>query len=291
MPELLSFANVQNFVLTKMNEEIDDTSDWLADVRTIVTAKHRELVAHYPWMSLEKYPPAVVLAPAVITTLTLTITGGQTSLTLGGPAAGYAGDLDNYKLIPSGADYIIRITAHTAGSTSATVDAAPVTLAAVACTAFLDEVDLPSDFHLFINGGWTNGGHFIAIKPHEVLQKDYPEKVGASWPPKFAARIGATKLRFSHYPDARKRVEIPYTYDPGDPSGTGTMTIDGYLRTVLAQMALPDALRLKHAEAEARIAETRAEMALARAVEHERKLRLAMFGTLSHEQPATPMWA
>ena len=104
-------------------------------------------------------------------------------------------------------------------------------------------------------------------------------------------RIGKTKLRFSSYPDARKRVEFPYTFYPGDPSGSAEMSIDGLLRVVLVEMALPEVLRLKKAEAEAQRIEALAERMAARAIDREQQLRRSLFGQLSHEQPAVGIWS
>ena len=291
MPELVSFSDVKNRVLSRANEEVDGTSDWDADAGTAVVAAHRRLVGFYPWMALEKYPPGVVLVPAAVTDLLITTTAGQTSATFGGPAASYATSRKDWKIIPTGKDYPIRVTAHTAAATALTVDAAPETLAAVACTVYQDEVDLPSDFMFFLNCAWTNGGEPIRVRGDEQTRVDYPDQAGTSWPPVQAVRIGKTKLRFSSYPDARKRVEIPYTFDPGDPSGTGTMSIDDHLRVVLVELARPEVLRHKKAEAEAQRIELLAQGMLARAADRDRQLRRSLLGQLSREQPAAGIWS
>ncbi len=290
MAELLSFNDVKNSVLSRANEESDGTSDWEGNAVTAVTAAHRRLVGLYPWMCLEKYPPGVVLVPATITDLLVTTTAGGAAATWGGAAASYAASLKYYKIIPSGKDYVLRVATHVAGTTALTLDAAPESLAAVACTVYLDEVDLPSDFNLFVNLAWTNGGEPIRIRGDEKGRADYPPNEGTSWPPVEAVRIGKTKIRFSHHPDARKRVEIPYAFDPGDPSGSGEMSIDGHLRMLLVDMALPEVLRLKKAESEAQRIETLTERLLARAIDREQQLRRSLFGQMSAEQPAVGIW-
>lgn len=290
MAELASYADIKARILSRANEETDGTSDWDADAGTAVVAAHRRLIGLYPWMALEKYPPGVVLVPAAITDLLITTTAGQTGATFGGAAASYAATRLHYKIIPTGKDYLIRVTAHTAGATALTVDAAPETLAAVACFVYLDEVDLPSDFNLFVNLAWTNGGEPIRVIGDEKVRADYPGSASTSWPPARAVRIGKTKVRFSSVPDARKRVEIPYTFDPGDPSGSSEMSIDDHLRVVLVEMALPEVLRLKKAEQEARAVEVLAERMMARAIDREQQRRRSLFGQMSHEQPAVGVW-
>ena len=282
--DLVSFNDLLALVLSKSDEETDGTSDWAMDAQSALIEQHRLLIGLYPWLSLEKYPPGVVLVPAVITSATITITAGQTSGTFGGSAANYAASKLRYKFRPTGKDYAIRITAHTAESTSFTADAAPETLSAQAGNLYLDEVALPSDFHLFVNACWTHGGQPIPVKSEEDLRRDWDLTSGSSWPPKMACRVGQSRVRFSHVPDAQKRVEIPYTYDPGDPSGASTMTIESYLRPILAQMALPTVLRLKKALGEAREADAIAQRMLSRAIERENNLRRALFGRISQEQ-------
>ncbi len=291
MAELTSFADIKNSALNRANEAQDGTSDWDASAATAVTAAHRRLVALYPWICLEKYPPAAVLVPAMITDLTITTTAGLAAATWGGAAASYAASLKNYKIIPSNVDYVLRVLTHTAAVAALTVDAAPETLAAVACVVYLDEVDLPSDFNLFVNAAWTNGGVPIRIRSDESSRNDYPPSASPSWPPVEAVRVGPTKLRFSSVPDAKKRVEIPYTYDPGDPTGAAALAIDGPLRSLLVDLALPEVLRLKKAEAEARQIEVTTERLLARAVDREHQLRRSLFGQLSHEQPLVGLWS
>src|SRR3990167_7408943 len=169
--DLLSFNDLLALVLSKSDEETDGTSDWATDAQSAIIEQHRLLIGLHPWLSLEKHPPGVVLIPAAITDATITVTAGQTSGTFGGPAANYAASKTHYKFRPTNKDYAIRVTAHTAASASFTADAVPEDLSAQAGTLYLDNVALPSDFHLPVNGLWTHGGDFIPIKGEEDLRK------------------------------------------------------------------------------------------------------------------------
>lgn len=298
MPDLVSARDLKRRALERANEPVDDTSDWDDEAGRAVIEAHRRVVARFAWISLEKYPPAVVLVPAPITTLTLTTTAGSRSASL---SASPGRVLTDYMVKPQSADYALRITAHASSTATAiTLDpaegGAPETLSAVACDIFQIEVNLPSDFNFALNAAWTHGGTPIPILSDERLrwdpvyrQADPPRQ---SWPPRAAARIGRTKLRFSSYPDARKRVEIPYTFDPGDvdPSSTTALDIDRHLRSVVAQLALPAVLKAKRAFAEAAQELAIGEAMLEEAVRNEERLRLARFGSLSREAAVSP-WA
>lgn len=270
--DLNSFEDVVDWILTQANEETDGTSDWDSEARAAVVAAHRELVNLYPWLSLEKYPPGVLLTRAPITTLTLTAAtvGTTVAVTL---SAAPSVDISNWHINPAGKDYAYRVTADGTLATP-TVDIVPETIAAgTKCTIYQIEYALASDFNLFLNGMWARAGRAIPVLDDEQhrLRSNVPARQG--WPPDNASLIGRQRVRFSSYGSAREPVEYPYTYDPGDPSGTSALTIESRLRPLLAEMALPDLLDLKRGFAEAERRRQRLPAMIEGAIEVDRMRR------------------
>ena len=280
-----SFTDLVNATLRAVNELADGTSGWQTEVEEIVVRQHRRLIAFCAWSCLEQYPPATIIVPASITDATVTIAAGGTAGTFGGPAANYAATKLGWKFWPDGEDYSIRISAHTAAAAAFTSPGAPETLTAAAGKLFQDEHSLPSDVNFLLNAGWTNAGSPIDLKNDETLREDYGNPTAFGWPPVLGVRLGKSRVRFSHVPtDGKKLVEIPYTYDPGDPSGASAMTIEEYLRTLLAQMCLGPALRLKRGFAQANTEETLALRQMDDAKKTEEDRRRAILGNRSSAQ-------
>lgn len=282
---LNSYEDLIAHTLDAINEPTDGTSGWDGPVREIVVKQHRRLIGFFGWICLEKYPPATVLVPTSISDLTVTVTAGGTAVTLGGPVANYAATKLGWKFQPSGKDYYLRITAHTATSSAATIAGAPEALTASAGVLYQDELDLPSDCNFLLNAAWARGGVPVPIKSDETARDEYREPVSAGWPPTSAVRLGKARIRVTSYPnDGIKLLEIPYTYDPGDPSGSSAMSIEAYLRTLLAQMALGPSLRLKHSYAQALTEEQLAIRQMDEAKDAEEKKRKPIAGNLSSAQ-------
>lgn len=282
---LNTFESLVAHILSHLNEPEDGTSGWDDDVREIVVKQARRLYAFYGWISLEKHPPAILIVPQLITDATVTIAAGGTAGTFGGPAANYAATKLGWKFRPSGADYYLRISVHTAASTAFTSPGAPVALTASAGRLYQDEIDLPSDFKFLLNAAWSNAGVPIPIISDETLRDDHREPTAEGWPATAAALIGATRLRFSSVPsDAKKIVEVPYTYDPGDPSGTSTLAIESSLRTLLAQMCYGPAWRLKRSFAQATTEEQLAIRQMEEAKDAEERKRRPIAGNISSSQ-------
>lgn len=248
--DLTSFEDLVDACLTRANEETDGTSDWDSEARMAVIAAHRRLVNKFPWVSLEKYPPGRLLTTAAITTLTLTVAAAGTSVAVTLSAVP-AQTITNWMIVPRGKDYAMRVTAGGATATP-TVDVAPEAIAsALACDIYQDEYDLASDFNLFVNGLWTRDNDLIPVLDDERVRLATGVPAPQGWPVKCAALIGRQKIRLSGWDTSRHPVEYPYTYDPGDPSGTSAMTIESRLRSLLAEMALPTVLDLKRGFTEA----------------------------------------
>ena len=172
-------------------------------------------------------------------------------------SAAHSETILNWKIVPRGKDYAMRVTAGGAGSTP-TVDVVPEVLAAgTACDIYQDEYDLASDFNLFVHGLRTRREVGIPVISDERFRDRATTPAARGWPAARAVLIGPQKIRISHWDTVRNPIEYPYTYNPGDPSGTGAMTIEARLRALLAEMALPECLELKRGGAEANAARIR----------------------------------
>lgn len=230
-----SFADLKSWVLDRCDEETDASSDWDSTVSNDLITVWRDLMTRHPWLSLMKDPPGVLLMVAPITTLTLTVAAPGTAVagTLSAAPSGGV-SIAGRKVIPTGKSWAARVTVHAAGGTAVTLDAAPETLAAVGCTIFQDEYDIASDVALFAdNGMWTQEGNFVELWEKTRVLAEYPDPPSASWPPKAFFRVSKTKVRFSTYPTAIKRLEYPYTAMLSDPSGSAALSIDSHLRPLL----------------------------------------------------------
>ena len=170
-------------MLERGDEVTTGSSDWdAATRRAIVRAFHVFMSAH-PWWFLEVTPPGVFLTVAPITNRTITIAAAGTTVaaTL---SSTVATSLTGSKLIFTGEDYSIRITAHTAGTAALTLDAAPETKAAgTAVTIVQDEYDLVSTLGLFVDGLWPGAGPFIALKSEVYIREAVPDTPESGWPP------------------------------------------------------------------------------------------------------------
>lgn len=288
LPNLDSFSDVTDWILTRANEETDGTSDWETEAQAAVVAAHRDLVDAYPWLCLEKYPPGVLLTLAPITARTLTVAAAGTAVAVTLDAVP-GQDIADWFIQPATKDYLMRVTANGTIATP-TVDVAPEVIStAVACTIFKLEYSLASDFNLLLNGLWARGGRPIPVLDDEQHRQRWNIPTGASWPPDNAALIGTQKIRFSSYSAVREPVDYPYTKYPGDPSGSSALTIESSLRTLLANMALPDLLDLKRGFAEAQRLRLMLPGMIEEAKEVDRQRRRGgVFGRQSRESASSP---
>lgn len=268
-----SFENVRTDILSRMDEPEDSTSDWFGDVaRSIVRAFH-DLHNRHAWWWATVRPPGVFNTVAQITARTITIATAGTSVT-GTLDATVATSLTGFKIRVSGRNYIMRITAHTAGTASITLDSAPNTEAAgTATTIYQDEYQLASDLGIFTDGGiWSGDGNFIPLWSLKRLLSEFPDPPSAASPPSAIARIDKRYIRFSHYPTIRERYEYPYAQTAADPSGTGDLIIDQNWRWVLSDGGLYFAYLLK-SDKRAAAAKQDYERAIQQLYDYDRRMR------------------
>lgn len=254
--------------------------------RAIVRAFH-DLNNRNPWWWNQKRPNQAFATVAPITARTITVTTAGSAVT-GTLDATVTPSLLNYKIRPSGATYHIRITAHTAGSASVTLDLAPVTLAAgTAVTIFQDEYQLAADLGLFSNPMHTHDGFDVRQWSLERLMEEYPDPPVQGWPPRAFARLDKRFVRLSTYPDAVHRIEYPYTIAEADPSGTGDLTIDQNFRWVLADGALYFAYLMK-SDKRAASAKQDYERGILEALAYDRRVRMGTGANAGGPQRRSP---
>lgn len=231
-----SYNDVLSWVLSLADMQASG-DDWESETKSAIVRAWDDFMNRHPWWFALKFPPGVFLTSDDITNRTLTIVASGTAVA-GTLSSTVAIDLDNYKIKPSGKNWAARITAHTAGSASITLDAAPEAITAgTACVIFQDEYQLASDLGLFVDGLWKQDGHFVELWAEERLRREYPDPPSGGDTPVAFCRLDKRRIRLSHYPMAVKRYEYPYAAVLAQPSGSGDLAIDQNFRHVLADGA------------------------------------------------------
>ena len=231
-----SYNDVLSWVLSLADMQASG-DDWESETKSAIVRAWDDFMNRHPWWFALKFPPGVFLTSDDITNRTLTIVASGTAVA-GTLSSTVAIDLDNYKIKPSGKNWAARITAHTAGSASITLDAAPEAITAgTACVIFQDEYQLASDLGLFVDGLWQQDGHFVELWAEERLRREYPDPPSGGDTPVAFCRLDKRRIRLSHYPMAVKRYEYPYAAVLAQPSGSGDLAIDQNFRHVLADGA------------------------------------------------------
>ena len=231
-----SYNDVLSWVLSLADMQASG-DDWESETKSAIVRAWDDFMNRHPWWFALKFPPGVFLTSDDITNRTLTIVASGTAVA-GTLSSTVAIDLDNYKIKPSGKNWAARITAHTAGSASITLDAAPEAITAgTACVIFQDEYQLASDLGLFVDGLWRQDGHFVELWAEERLRREYPDPPSGGDTPVAFCRLDKRRIRLSHYPMAVKRYEYPYAAVLAQPSGSGDLAIDQNFRHVLADGA------------------------------------------------------
>ena len=272
-----SFEDVVLDVLERGDEETDGSSDWDAAARRAVVRAHHFICNTHPFWFLEVTPPGVFLTKAPITSLTLTVATAGESVA-GTLSAVYADSLAGWKIVPTGTEYSLRITAHAAGAAAVTLDAAPEALAAgTAITIVKDEYDLISTVGMLVDGLWTGRGEFIALKSEDFIRTGYPDPPRSGWPPECFTRITKTKIRLSQYPDRVARIEYPYTQMPADPSGATALVIDQNFRWMLSDGGLYF-LHLFKSDKRAEAAKALFEQGIGQAMVYHHRLKMGLTG-------------
>jgi hypothetical protein len=272
-----SFEDIVADVLERGDEPTDGNSDWDAATRRAVVRAFHFFNNSHPFWWLEKDPPGAFSTVAPITSLTLTVAAAGEGVA-GTLSATYATSLAGYKILPTGEDYFMRVTAHTAGTAAVTLDTAPEALAAgTEITIIKDEYNLASDVGMLVDGLWTSDGHFIPLKSEDFIRQNFPDPPDQCWPPDCFTRLTKRKIRLSQYPDAVHRIEYPYTQVQVDPSGSGDLVIDQNFRWVLSDGGLYF-LHIFKSDKRAEAAKQLFETGIGQAIVYHHRLKLGLTG-------------
>ncbi len=186
------------------------------------------------WTWSRKSPPGVFNTSAYVTTGTVTATKGSTTITFSSaPAASVAG----YRIRINSLSPVPRISAHTAGVATATLDAAWTedTQTTVTYRLFKHEYALASDFLRFVRQPVIPVYPYkLSVVEEDQLEDRYPLATIEAGTPTQAALIGNSTLRLNKYTENPLRVEYNYIYVPDDLVEGDTPALPRHHRRILA---------------------------------------------------------
>jgi len=182
-----------------------------------------------------KTPPGIVTTEALIETGTVTVTEGSTTATFSSaPAASVAGFRLEVARLPT----VPRVLSHTAGSTTATLDAAwpEDTQTAASYVLFRSDYSLPLDFLRFAGAPYLHSRYRdpIPVSERENLDASYPWGSFARQPPTAAALVQPQVIQVNSYDTRGYRLEFDYIFLPDDLASGGTPILPRHHRAVLA---------------------------------------------------------
>lgn len=234
-------------VLFRAGERTDlsgtNTSDYLDVAKVFVQRAYYDVLSYAPWPWALKDPPGVLsLVPKVTGTATCTQT--STSVTLGAviatTMAGRWFEIDE-KQIP------YRISAHTAGSATLTLDAAyaETSVTSGAYSIYKDEYEL-NTYCLRIWKAWDRNDRTrqLDIITDAEMAQLYPDRSRGTYPRKLAL-VRGNKVRISPWPETDyMTIEYEYTEKPSadftfdETANTDTPIVPLVDRHVIADAAL-----------------------------------------------------
>jgi len=247
MANFTTVNDLQADALFRAGEPTDGTSDYDTRVVEYLNAAQMSLLLGGPvggevfpvrdWWWARKNPRGVFNTAAEITTGTVTVTLGSTTVTFSSaPAASVTG----YRLRVDSLGSVPRIASHTGGVATATLDVAwpEATQTAVAYHLFKIEYDLAADFlRLCGQPILVDWPYKINIVDEDTLEEGYPLTLIAAGVPSVAALIGSATIRLNHWTETAERIEYPYIYLPDDLATGGTPILPRHHRRMLSTMA------------------------------------------------------
>lgn len=246
-------ADIIADILHRCGEDTDSASDHAPAVLQYLNRAYRALwmgggefmdgnVTNWWW--LRKDPPGTLTLQPSISAGTVSVTNNSASITFSSaPSASVAG----YFFRVTGQEDVFRISTHTGGSGTATLDSVYTgdTTASATYKLMKMEYTLASDVLRVIapmRVRLSDGG-FIEGTGLAELEKSWPIHLAESGVPDLFAHVGETKIRFNRFgSDSGKlmRVEYDYLYKPADltNSTTDEPAVPIQYRHILADMAL-----------------------------------------------------
>lgn len=237
------------------------TADHLIDAKLAVTEAVAFISAYRPWRWARIDPPQQVVSIAKIDVTQVSIVGS--TVTLSADPGGGTTSMAGRKYFVDGDAIPARISAHTIGASTMTLQAAYTGLqtGSAAAHVFTDEITLPVAVLAYPDIQEMHIGDYLTILPEPMFRNKYPRNIQGSIRANYATFITATKIRIAPWTnDARlfeyvgNAVPAPLTFD--GVAGTDTPTIPRWSRKAIANRALqtlfPDKrdARLKEAQAE-----------------------------------------
>lgn len=244
-------------ILFRAGEQTDGTSDFAAVALQYLNRAYQALLMggsevdpeiNEDWWWARKHPPGVINLSPAYDTGTVSATNDNVTLTL---SAAPAYSLAGYFFRANGHPDIFRVSAHTAASTSVTLDAAYTgpTDAALTFKFFKAEYDLASDMVRVIAPMRVYQGAYTEVDGTELmsLERDWPLNLIESGPPTQFAFVTETKVRFNTYGPLTSasvpnsiRLEYDYVYRPADLTNSGSEEpiVPWQYRKLLADIAV-----------------------------------------------------
>lgn len=252
MTTLQTNADIIEDILFRANEPTDGTSDFHDRAVAALNRAYREIwqggqafdpSVNEPWLWLKKDPPGVMTINPVVSG-SATVTNNSTAVTLG--AAPSISLANRFIRFQGNAD-VFRVAAHTALSTSLTLDSVYTgTSGSVSFDAMQLEYDLASDVLQIIAPMRVYGQNKIEIDGVDLmsLERDYPLNFVQSGTPERFALVTEGKVRFNRYGGTSStelyRVEYDYLQQPSAElaDDSSECLVPLRYRSVLADMAL-----------------------------------------------------
>jgi hypothetical protein len=244
MSNLVYTADIINDALFRAGEPTDGTSDYRTQALSYLNNLYLQICAggtelnpgmKEDWVWLRKSFPGVLILVPPITAGTVTVTRGSATATLSTIPVDYAGvpiSVATWFLKVTSEPDIVRIAAHTVGTTSLTFDAAFTGHSAVAgYTLFQVDYDLATDvlrpvspMRTYRNSGWNSRNDYkIYGDDLDTMEEEYPLALVEAGVPDYFSPIGETtanskRVRFNRCggpdPATAYRVEYEYLYRP-----------------------------------------------------------------------------
>lgn len=255
MANLTYSSDILNYMLFKAGEKTDGTSDYDSVALEYLNTAYRKL-----WQGGSEFDPTVnedwtwlrakgnLILQTKISTGTVSVTNNSATATL---SATQSTDLDNWYFKTDAHEAIFRISAHTGGSDTLTLDSvytgdtdasAGYKLVKLDYTLASDAIEVLSPMTTsFQSGSLRPGGRIDGISEQSL---PFQNQLYAGVP-YFFSQIDETTVRFNRYADTDLiRVDYRYRKRPADltDSGSEEPLIPLRHRHVLANIALFDLL-------------------------------------------------